>query len=145
MTTLKEKWGIDSNLIIYALGNDQDFSFKTKEFFKSIEQNNIDLYITHQNILEVQNVLKRVYKLKYSESLKILLDFIRVLGIRIVNPLPQTIDIYTRLMIGIDTSLDHYDLYLAATFLTYDIKYIYTNNSSDFKKIKSIKAINPIN
>lgn len=140
--TLKGKWGIDSNIIIYSFDKRSPFFKKAKVFFNLILKSRVELYITQQNILECEKVL--IYKHKYSRKLiiEMISDFIEEFNISIICPLPTTIFHFHKALEQFRFK-DIFDLFLGTTYIDNGIVNLFTNNKKDFKKLSEFNAVNP--
>jgi predicted nucleic acid-binding protein len=145
--TSTEKWGIDSNLILYALDKKSPYHKKTKEFFEQILIHKQDLYTAQQNILEVERILTHKYKVQVKRAIKVLTDFLEAFKFNIISPLPTTLMLYHQIIQNCTDQgkrPDIFDIYLASTLLDNNIGNLYTLNTKDFVKIKNFEVKNPI-
>ncbi len=141
---LGENWGVDSNIIIYALDNKSSFFKKAENFFNSfIKKNNINLYITHQNILEIEKVFIDFYKLKREKVIEAIYNLLEAFNFNVISPLPTTLSYYHTLIQGKNSKIDLFDYYLAATYLDNKINNLFTINTKDFSNIKELNVFNP--
>ncbi len=141
---LGENWGVDSNIIIYALDNKSIF-FKEAEIFFSffLKKHRINLYIAHQNILEVEKVFIDFYRLKREKVIKTIQSFLEVYNFIVISPLPTTLSYYHKLIQEKNKKIDLFDYYLAATYLDNKINNLFTINVKNFSFIKELNIINP--
>lgn len=138
--TSKEKWGFDSNILIYALDMKSPYYLNTKKFFTSTELQN--LFIAQQNIVEIEKVMVTFYRLNKNIVTKILNSLLEAFEFNIITPRPTTLRKYHELLRTYKRK-SFFDLYLAATYLDNDIKHFFTLNLKDFKNIPGFTAINP--
>ncbi len=142
MTTSRKKWGFDSNVIIYALGKDFKFSKRTRELFLNLRRNEEILFITHQNILEIERVLTKVFGLDKDLVIQKLTSFLDSFNFTIISPLVTTIHKYHKFFREKE-GMKIFDIYLAATYIDNGIHRMYTANEKDFRGISGFKAVNP--
>lgn len=138
---LEKNWGVDSNIIIYALDRDSVFFKKAETFFKNVK--NLRLYIAHQNIIEIEKVLISFYKIDKKKVIENLERFLTAFNFNIISPLPTTLALYHQLMIDLKEKESAFDFYLAATYLDNKIDHLFTVNVKDFFAIKKLTAVNP--
>ncbi len=141
-TILRKKWGFDSNIIVYALDADSKYHKRTKELLVNLRRNREIPHITHQNILEVEKVLTKVFELNKNiviEKLSLLLDSF---NFTFVSPHLTTIHRYHKFF-SEKEGKKIFDLYLAATYIDNGINQMYTANEKDFAGIPNFKAVNP--
>ncbi|OGK25155.1 hypothetical protein A3C25_02425 [Candidatus Roizmanbacteria bacterium RIFCSPHIGHO2_02_FULL_38_11] len=136
----KEKWGFDSNIIIYALDKKSPFFLKTEEFFASIEKSNF--FITQQNIIEIEKVLITFYHLDKKDVVKRVGLFLESFEFTLVTPRPSTLMKYHEIL-KLYKRKSFFDLYLASTYLDNEVYNFFTVNVKDFKGIPDFKPINP--
>ncbi len=141
---LGENWGVDSNIIIYALDNKSVF-FKEAEIFFNffLKKHHINLYIAHQNILEIEKVFIDFYKLNRKKVVETIYNLLEAFNFSIISPLPTTLSYYHKLIQGKSSKIDLFDYYLAATYLDNKINNLFTINTKDFSNIKELNVSNP--
>ena len=59
-TEQKSKWGIDSNILIYALNQDAVYFRRIELFFHEALEVKTPLYTTVQNVLEAERMMKHL-------------------------------------------------------------------------------------
>ena len=143
MTTYSGKWVIDSHIFIYAQDIKSPFYLDSNTLFEQIISGNFEAITAHQNIIEVERVLTKVYKRNLSEIAKLLEDILFNFHFKIIYPISATIKRYHSFLIEVEKPIDLFDYYLAATMLDNDINRILTLNIKDFSKIPGIEAVNP--
>lgn len=141
LNILKGSWGVDSNVIIYALDKKSYFFKKAEEFFLATK--NLNFYITQQNIIEIERVLVGFYKIDKEQVVDNLEMFLNVFKFNIISPLPTTLSLYHQLLKNLKTKSDFFDLFLAATYLDNEINNLFTVNVKDFLVIKELNVVNP--
>ncbi len=142
-STLKGKWGFDSNLILYALNKNSSFNSQIGNFFRKT-RDLIDFYVTHQNILESHYNLVRKYKISSKRAFKEINILLESFNFKVISPLPSTIYRYYEIvsMIKVKKSV-FFDIYLATTYIDNGVNNLLTNNEEDFKGIPQFKVFNP--
>jgi len=145
MTTLKGKWGFDSNLIIYALNKSSPFHLQIVNFFYKVK-GSIEFYLADQNILESQYNLVRRYNLSANTAFEEINLLVRAFNFQLISPLPSTIYRYYEILSRVKAKKSSFfDTYLAATYIDNGIDRLLTNNEKDFKGIANFKVFNPLN
>lgn len=140
--TSEEKYGLDTNLIIYLLDRGSRFHNKSVKFMKLIIENKNQLFVAQQNIIETERVFVVAYHYEQNEVFKLIMNFIHGSDIEIIIPMPTTIyTFYTLLSKKIKQ--DILDIYLAATYIDNGIYSIFSNNEKDFVHIPDFNAVNP--
>lgn len=137
------KWGIDSNIILYALNSSSVHHSAAKEFFTHVlQRKDISLVVAQQNIIEVERVLINVYKQKVDKVVQTLQQFVDGFQCNVICPLPTTITRYHKI-VSYQKKLDIFDAFLAATYLDNEVNTFFTLHSKDFKHIDDFKVYNP--
>jgi len=135
------KYLVDTNIFIYGYDAKSPYYKETRSLLQNLVVQDIDIYITLQNIVEFCNVLIRDYKLSSSSTIgyaqEILLDF------KIIVPKTTTISVFLNLLQKTKSKFYVFDLFLAATMLDNGISHIITANEKDFVGIKGILVYNP--
>jgi len=138
------RYVVDTNILVYGYDAKSPYHKETRRLLKNLVVQNIDAYVTMQNIVEFCNVLIRDYKLYSSSAIgyaeEIMLDF------KIIIPKATTINRFFNLLRrNIKDRLYVYvfDIFLAATMLDNGITHIITANEKDFVGIKGISVYNP--
>ncbi len=133
---------VDSNILIYAYDIDETLKQeKAKEFIKrNIMGKNF--FLSSQILAEFYlNATEKIQKpISIKEAREIIRDFSDATGI--VNYSPQTILRATEL--NEMCKVHFWDALIAATMIENNVFTIFTENTKDFKKIKGIIAINPL-
>lgn len=133
---------IDSNLLIYALNVSSPKSQAARLFLKTYVD---EAVVAQQNILEVTRVMTHPVfenKLTTKSVTKSLKQVTKVM--RVIRPQEETWYVYQELMKKYESEGNRvFDVYLAATMLSNEIKVIATDNEKHFKMIEEIKVINP--
>lgn len=132
------KAGLDTNVLIYAFIQSSTYHQEVKGLLSMLLDLHYSLFFTHQNILESERVLEKVYKIPRKQAVQDIEDFIRVFRVRVVSPLPTTLKRYKELLEYSQKSI--FDTYLAATLLDYDIHQLFTFNEKDFSGIPNFRA-----
>lgn len=135
---------IDSNLVVYFFDRKSNFHSKTVSFLKKLKIEKNQLFLAQQNILEIEKVLIKLYKLNSKEVVSDIENFIEAMKVSLISPLKSTYLIYHQYLEKNPKTKDIFDLYLAATMIDNEVATIYTNNDKDFQGIGGIKAINPL-
>lgn len=137
---LKEKCLIDTNILVYAYDRNSPFHKISKDIVTdAILQNNS--VVALQNIVELSNVLKNLYKLPFRD-ISGTIDTL-VLDLEIIAPKNTTLRIFSSFIKKARGDLQMFDLFLAATMLDNNITHIITANNKDFEEIEGIVAYNP--
>ena len=138
------KWIIDSNIILYFLDKDSSFHQETKTIFSLFISGKIVPVVAQQNILEVGNVLRKIYHWNTPAIKKLLKGIIYEFNIQVIFPLPKTHITWLDLISDDNLeAIDYFDYYLSATMLDNGFRRILTANIKDIYKIPGIKAVNP--
>lgn len=136
---------IDTNIIAYAYDNSEEIKRdKCLEIIKSIFVGKTEGYITNQILSELFYTLTKNFKHPITVEKAEL----------IINSITKS-DNWKKLNYTSDTTLKaialvkefnipFWDAVISATMIENNIFTIYTENSSDFKKIPSLKVINPL-
>lgn len=132
------KIALDTNVIIYAFIESAQYHGQVKAELQNLYKNKTPLYITHQNILESERVLEKVYKIPRKQAMKDVNHFIRVFRVRVFSPLATTLMRYRTIVSTSGTAV--FDSYLAATLLDHGISCLYTFNEKDFSGIQDFTA-----
>lgn len=138
---LKGNWGVDSNIIIYALDKKSSFFKKAEKFFTTTK--NLNFYITQQNIVEIERVLIGFYKIDKEEAIESLERFFNAFQFNIISPLPTTLSYYHQILKNLSSKGDFFDYYLAATYLDNEVYNLLTVNVKDFLEVKQLTVVNP--
>lgn len=126
-----EKWGIDSNLLLYFLDADSIFHLQTVSLFRDLLNNKASLYSTQNNIIEAHRVLVSFYQMPKEVALENILKVVDSLNIQLVTSSSLTMGIYTNFC-RIAQKNDLFDLYFASILVDNQIKHLLTNNPKDF-------------
>ena len=137
----KGSWGVDSNIVIYALDRKSMFFNKARKFFSEVKE--INFYITQQNIVEIEKVFVGFYKVKKEAVISNLETFLSAFNFSIISPLPTTLSYYHKLILSYSKKDVFFDFYLAATYLDNQIGNLFTVNTKDFLAIKELQVVNP--
>jgi predicted nucleic acid-binding protein len=133
---------VDTNILIYSINS---ASPKYKQAQKFLNDNASNLEISHQNVIEAIRVLthKGFSKpMNLKDALKAILSIAK--SCPLITPNQNTIYLALDLIKYHQLSGNRiFDAYLAATALSNGISTIATDNTSDFKKFKEIKLLNP--
>jgi len=142
MKFMTEKYLVDTNIIVYAFVYDdpkkQEISYKLLlNAFNDVNAN-----FSIQNIAEFANVMQNKFKLDLnSDHLRSIVYDLRGTN---SNILYYSFDTITgAINICTESELHFFDALLAQTMIENGITTIYTENESDFKKVKGLKVINP--
>ncbi len=140
---------IDTNILVYAHNKDSEFHSDCKSIVAKAVKNEIKAVIAVQNLIELYAIITDKRRVKHPlspEKAKELIQFYRWNNsIRIIAPLPDTIDTVLKLVAKHHPkSQSVFDYLLAATMIENGIHGIYTANSADFKHFKEITVINPM-
>lgn len=137
------RWVFDTNLLIYASDSTSPFHERTRELFSLIPEGTIIPVVAHQNIIEAEGVLMKVYKKTPSQAAKNLETILHDFEFANIIPLMTTLQQFHVLLQKQTLPVDYFDYYLAATMLDNGVNRILTANAKDFSKIPGIQAINP--
>ena len=141
--TLKGKWVIDSQLMVYGLDEDSPFYPEAQKLFYSIYNGQIEAYCALQNIIETENTLIIRYKQPIRTVIDKVNNMLEVSRFIIISPLITTYQKFHLLIKSIKYNFDLYDHFLAATMLDNGMNRLLTVNTKDFSKIPGIEAVNP--
>jgi predicted nucleic acid-binding protein len=139
--TFSGNWGVDSNIIIYALDRKSVFFKKAEAFFNQAK--GINFYITQQNLVEIEKVIIGFYRIKKETVITNLERFLSAFNFSIISPLPTTLSYYHKLLLFYPAKDAFFDLYLVATYLDNQINNFFTVNTKDFLTIKELRVVNP--
>lgn len=136
---LKKSFLADTNILVYALDHDSPFFPRVFKLLEWAEKEQISVFVAHQSILELINVLVNDYKLKRSSALEKAKDLVRKEPFRIISPLPTTLEIFYE--IAKNKERKHFDLYLAATAIDNGVNCIITNDPKGFSRIRNFEVL----
>jgi predicted nucleic acid-binding protein len=128
--TSKEKYLIDTNILLYALDRKSPLHPKAKALLELGLHEGTRLVVAHQNILECIGVLTRGYKVPRGIALREVIAFTS--AFEQIAPFPGTIDTFLSLMRRAK-AVYVFDMYLAATMLDNNVERIITANTKDFQ------------
>lgn len=134
----KKSFLVDTNILVYALDKDSPFYPSAFKLLDWAEGKRITICVTHQNILELANVLVTNYKLKRSIALKTAKSLVVKEPFKTISPQPSTLEVFYEIAEGKETK--HFDLYLAATAIDNGVDIIITNDPKGFKGIKNLEV-----
>jgi len=139
---------IDTNILVYANNKDSEFNDTCKSIVEKTIKHEIEAVIAVQNLVELYAIITDKRRVEHPLSpikAKELLEFYKKSNIRIIAPLPRTIDTISSLIEKHNPkSQSIFDCLLAATMIDNGIYSIYTANSEHFKHFDSITVINPL-
>lgn len=138
--SLNASWAFDTNVLVYLLDRRSTHFKSAQNAFETAEKQEKDIVITHQNLVELIQVLTTWYKLALKTAVS-KVEKITNLNITLVNPLPHTLSTYLDLCKKDSKPKNHFDLYLAATLLDNDVTTLITNDPSGFKTVKGITTL----
>lgn len=130
----------DTNILVYALDKDSQFYPRVFELLDWAERERVLICVTHQNILELINVLVTDYKLKRSLALVSAKSLVAKEPFKTIPPLQTTLEVFYKIAEGKEAK--HFDLYLAATAIDNGVDCIVTNDPKGFKGIKGLEVFN---
>lgn len=130
--TSREKYLIDTNVLLYALDRKSPLHSKAKALLEEGLHEDGRLVVAHQNILECIGVLTRGYRVPHDIALREVLAFTS--AFEQITPFPGTIDTFLSLMRR-TKAVYVFDIYLAATMLDNDVERIITANPKDFQGV----------
>ncbi len=131
---------VDTNILVYLIDKtDEKRHRKAKEWFKSIKGQE-NLFVSAQNLREFSSIALKKSSLHVNEINKILRLFADAFDL-IFDNFEDIIKANNKIE---KTRKNFWDALLAATMQRHFISVILTENTKDFKKIKGIKAINPL-
>ena len=135
----KTKLAFDTNIWIYLLDRKSSFHNLARKAFAKVEKEGWEIIIAQQNLLELIEVLIAWYGYLPKAAIR---EAQMIIGhnVRIVQPLPQTLNTYFTLAALSLKKNNNFDLYLAATLLDNGIKNLVTNDKSGFKGLKGIEV-----
>jgi len=136
----KKSWAVDTNTLVYFLDKNSPHHQSVVDIFSRAKKSSIQLVITHQNILELIQVLTSFYHLSLKKAVSQAKSVINS-SLRLIYPLPSTLSSYISLCGKQPNAHYHFDLYLAATFLDHGIDSIVTADHKPFKNIAGFKII----
>lgn len=139
---------IDTNILVYANNKDSPFHAVCKSIVEKAINGEIESAVAIQNLIEFYAVITDKRRVEHPLSptkAKELIEFYKGNNIRIIAPMPHTIDTITKLIEKYSPkSQSIFDYFLVATMLDNSIYMIYTADSEHFKQFDSIKIINPL-
>lgn len=136
---LKRSFLADTNILVYALDEDSPFYPAVFKFFDWAEREHILIYVAHQNILELTNVLVTDYKLKRSLALAKTKSLVAREPFKTLSPQSTTIEVFYEIVEGNEAK--HFDLYLAATAIDNGVDCIVTNDPKGFKGVEGLEVL----
>lgn len=139
---------IDTNILVYANNKDSEFHSTCKPVVEKAIKSEIGAVVAIQNLIELYAVLtdkRRVERPLSPTKAKELIEFYKGSNIRIIAPVPQTIDTIIKLIEKHSPKSQYiFDYLLVATMLDNGVHEIYTADSEHFKHFDSITVINPL-
>lgn len=137
------KWGIDTNILVYAQDRKSPFYEKSRFLFAQAINRSLEMVVSQQVILEAHSVLIKVYKRPPKEVVALIGAIVSNFSISVVCPLSTTLHRFGDLLSSTPSSNDVFDIYLAATLLDNGITKLLTANERDFTGIEGLYVVNP--
>ena len=140
---------LDTNILVYSNNKDSEFHSICKSLVERAAKREIEAAVSIQNLIELYAVItdkRRVEHPLTPMKAKELIDFYKESrGIRIITPVPKTLDTIAKLIEKHSPRAQSiFDYLLVATMLDNDVHGIYTANSEHFEHFDSITVINPL-
>jgi len=136
---------IDTNILVYAVGNDKEISQKSKDLISKLIQEKYKLFLSTQNILEYRRVVthsKFPNPLPEKELTKST-DF-WLSRFKLIYPDNTAWIEYRKLEKKLKPKGNVvFDIWLVSTMIANGVDTILTLNDKHFRKIKEIKTLNP--
>ena len=137
------KYLVDTNILVYGYDAKSPYHKKARNLLENLVLQNIDIYVSVQNIVELCNVLVKAYGVSSpsvaSYVQEIMLDF------KIIVPKIDTISLFLNLFQKTTKGkLYMFDVFLAATMLDNAITRIITFNEKDFVGLEGVFVYNPL-
>ena len=136
----------DSNVLVYAHNQDSLFHSKAVKLITEVAKGSMFGILTSQNLLEFYSVItdkRRLSNPITSELATELVNQYLYSPFEIIYPNITTNKIMVELLKKNQIKDGQiFDVYLAATMLSSNIKHIVTANVADFKKFESISVLN---
>lgn len=137
------KWGIDTNILVYAQDRRSPFYEKSRLLFAQVISGSLEMVVSQQVILEAHSVLIKVYKRPPKEVVALIGTIVSNFSISVVCPLSTTLHRFGGLLCSAPPFNDVFDIYLAATLLDNGITKLLTANERDFTGIEGLYVVNP--
>lgn len=137
------KWGIDTNILVYAQDRKSPFYERSRSLFEQVINGSLEMVVAQQVILEAHSVFIKVYKRSPKEIVLLVGAIVSNFRISVVCPLPTTLHRFGDLLSSTSSSNDVYDIYLASTLLDNGITQLITANEQDFRGIAGFRVVNP--
>ncbi len=137
------KWGIDTNILVYAQDRKSPFYEKSRLLFAQAISGSLEMVVPQQVILEAHSVFIKAYKRSPKEVGALVGAIVSNFRMSVVCPLPTTLRRFGDLLSLLPSSNDVYDMYLAATLLDNGITQFLTANERDFTGIEGLYVVNP--
>jgi len=134
------KVGVDTNVLFYSLNKENPFHKEARENLALLVEKGLAV-ITQQNLVELAVALT-----KRGVTSEAAVEYIKNFAeaIPILRPTGQTFTLFLdRMNNSLAKGVRLFDLYLAATFISNGVEYLYTYNEKDFQNIESIHLWKP--
>ncbi len=133
-------WLVDSMVLVALVNKDHINHDVAKDLFDRIYSQQVQVFISSQNVLEYSAVLTKGYKMPASEVAKSVESLTNDPNFLVIYPNREAVDKYSEGFSG--SPLHPVDFFLVATMIANGVKAIITDDR-DFEKIKGIKVYNP--
>lgn len=143
-----ETYCIDTNILVYATNKDSAYFKESKKILEIIAKGEIKGVITPQNVFEYISVVtskKRVFNPVSTHVAVSAIEHFIESGIKIIYPLEESLNEGLKLADMVKVRGQKvFDVYLAATLIDNNIRFLITANDKDFDAFKKyIQVINP--
>jgi predicted nucleic acid-binding protein len=140
---------IDTNILVYAHDSASSYQKSAAGLVRDALEGRLEAVISIQNIAELYSVLTNPKRVKSPLSPG---DAHRICKLYLVAPeIPKLVPDETTLMRALELASegstaggDFFDCLLAATMEHFEVKRIYTENISDFRKLSFIESTFPL-
>ncbi len=139
-------WLIDTNVLIYSFDQTSQFHKPSYDFIAQSLTGELNLYISHQNLLEFTAVVTNPKRVAHPLSIEEAFQKIAIYqtSFSVICPQSETFFTYNRLISKYPTFRERiFDIYLVATAIDNNVRQICTWNKRDFEKINEIRVKDP--
>ncbi|MBI4044561.1 MAG: PIN domain-containing protein [Candidatus Diapherotrites archaeon] len=130
---------VDTNLLVYIIDKTEKHKYeKANKWIKSVKSQD-KYFVALQNLREFSNIARKKSGLSAEE----ITGFLQVFSDSFTLVFDSKDDLLKAVFLSEKTKTHFWDILLACTMQRHGIQKILTENTTDFKKIPEIEAINP--
>ena len=132
--------GIDTNVLFYAIDRDSPFHEESRQVLEGLVEKQMAV-ITQQNLVELMVALTK-RGLSLEEAFDIANSYREIMPV--IKPVSGTLELFFEKAKAANLrAVRLFDVFLAATFLSNGVEFLYTYNEKDFKRIEGLKLWKP--